>query len=142
MRLIAAVLCLLMLMSGFAIAESEIEKIYPDTPVNAATPLQVWKVTLDTDSGGNASYVTGLLVGRVYSIDVMNLSLTNSTNLTVKEYSPNETTLFSGDVYADGNSTTFPRVGSYEYMIKGLVRLAIVGGDPNKEVPVYLNIER
>lgn len=142
MRLRLAALIIGLLLAGCAMADSGIEKVYPDIPVNAYTPLQVWKVTLETDSSGDASYITGLLTGKLYSVDVIANDLDKSTNLTIAEYLPGKnTTILSKDVY-QGNGTYFPRNGGYEYMIKGLVRLAITGGDPNKEVLVYLNIER
>lgn len=151
MRLGLAALIISLLLAGsiLAVGDSGIERIYPNTPSNSQTwritpnTEQVWRVTLDTDASGDASYITGLLTGKLESIEVITNDLNTSTNLTITDYVPGKnTTIFSNDIYSDNRVTYFPRIDGNPYMISGLVRLAIEGGAPNREVLIYLSIER
>ena len=107
---------------------------------NQFSPLVVWKIDLETDSGGNATY-EGYFDGKLYSIDTINATLYNSTNVTVKRLTPYETIIQTVDAYS-GNNTTYPRSGGEMYVLMGLAEISITSGQDNATVPVYLTLQR
>lgn len=136
----AAIIIALMLLAGLAGATSYAVKERPLEVINQFSPLVTWKVNLETDSGGNATF-EGFFDGKLYSIDTINATLSNSTNVTVKRIKPYETTIQTVDAYS-GNNTTYPRSGSEMYVLMGDIELSITSGQDNVTVPVYLTLER
>ena len=126
---------------------SDYYKESPTGEVNSFSPLVTWEFRLETDSGGNASYLA-YMDGKLYSIDTINQSLDQSTNVTVKRTNPYNTTIQTIDVYSAGNNTTYPRAtgGEMHYLMSdltlGAAEISITNGAANAIVPVFITIQR
>ena len=128
-------------LTGLSMAGSTVDKESPMGTVSQLSPLVTWKVTLETDTGGDASY-TVHMDGLLYSIDTLDLDLNKSTSVVVKILEPYEKTVQTVDVYTVGNNTTYPLDGDNMYVLMGDLQISITNGAEGYDVPVYITVKR